>query len=284
MSSGISVKLTFPRHPKTLKLVSLAGTYAPWHLILLWIFAGEFYPKGEIPSKVDLEHQAGWKGEKGAFLDAVQSAGFLSEDREKGIYVLHDWRDHNAWIYFKEKRSMAAKRAVEARWEKRLNNHIDNTRRIEGAYTDPYGAYQVSDNKGEPEKQETGTLPAKDLKVLRSKSEPCGDQIFVSSLFDSLIPTLRPRPIVTEAVREMNDEEYLAWVKFVYNRFVDGVDDVAKKKIADWEKAYPKLDVYLELNRACEWLLDNPHNRKSHMFQFYGNWMRNQVSRERTRR
>jgi len=161
MSDGVTVKIDFPRHPKTKILVDIAGQHSPWSLILLWIHAGEFYPKGLIPDKVDIEREVGWSGERGLFRRACIEAGFVKEG-EAGI-VLHDWKNHNGWLYFKDKRRQAARRAVEARWRKRFENQEDDAGRIRDESNEKKGAKDTTapeKKSGKPKKEPSFILPA----------------------------------------------------------------------------------------------------------------------------
>jgi len=93
---------------------------------------------------------------------------------------------------------------------------------------------------------------------------------------EALVPKLRPCPKITEAVKDMTDEEYDRWVRFAYNLILD------HKKVDEWREAFPNVNVFHELNKASDWLLNNPHKRRSHAFQYYGNWIRNAATpRER---
>jgi len=93
-----------------------------------------------------------------------------------------------------------------------------------------------------------------------------------------LVPKLRPCPVIREAVKGMTDEVYFTWVRFAYNYIID------HEKVRDWETAYPKVDIFHELNKASEWLLEHPHQRRSHAFQFYGNWVQNASTPKSERR
>ena len=39
-----------------------------------------------------------------------------------------------------------------------------------------------------------------------------------------------------------------------------------------WEKAYPAIDLRVELNKAAAWAIANPKNRKSNWAKFLTNW------------
>ena len=43
--------------------------------------------------------------------------------------------------------------------------------------------------------------------------------------------------------------------------------------IEGWGKAYPAIDVTIELNKASVWLIANPQNKKSNYARFLNNWL-----------
>ncbi len=85
-------------HPKTLKLIRLAGHEAAFCLLALWSHALEKHPdtgdlSGYDPD--DIEAVAGWKGKRGAFYQALIDCrvggefGYLEPSGQ-----LHDWLEH----------------------------------------------------------------------------------------------------------------------------------------------------------------------------------------------
>jgi len=51
-----------------------------------------------------------------------------------------------------------------------------------------------------------------------------------------------------------------------------------------WAEAYPAVDVDLEVRRAAEWLLANPHRRKKNYRRFLTSWLSRQQERGGSRR
>lgn len=47
---------------------------------------------------------------------------------------------------------------------------------------------------------------------------------------------------------------------------------IEQKDIEEWKKAYPAVDIDIEINRAKEWLLANPKKRKKNYRRFLVNW------------
>lgn len=85
-------------HPKTLDLCARLDVSRPQvigHLELLWAFAAQQAPRGNIGKWPDgaIARAADWAGEPTVFVSALVDAGFLDESEEHR-YVIHDWQDH----------------------------------------------------------------------------------------------------------------------------------------------------------------------------------------------
>lgn len=120
MNKDIRLLTTFPRHPKTIKLKRLLGTWEP--IIILWLWVAENRPNGNL-SGMDIEDiaiAADWDQDPNTLIDALLSVRFLEEAEEGAVYVVHGWIEHNAYAANAERRSEKARLAAEARWNKKL--------------------------------------------------------------------------------------------------------------------------------------------------------------------
>lgn len=119
MNEDIRVLTTFPRHPKTIKLKRLLGTWEP--IITLWLWAAENRPGGDLSGleEEDIAIACGFDGDPKALIEALASVKFIEEIN--GAYVLHDWKKHNAFCAYAELRKEKAILAAKARWDRRLN-------------------------------------------------------------------------------------------------------------------------------------------------------------------
>lgn len=94
------------RHPKTLHLASLLGCDRPTalgYLILMWDFAAEYSPRGDIGKFPDgaISGACDWKGESSAFVGAMIDSRWVDRDHEHRLLV-HDWPDHcERWVHLK---------------------------------------------------------------------------------------------------------------------------------------------------------------------------------------
>ena len=87
-----------PRHPKVGHLCELLGVRVPTavgYLELLWHFAAEFAPQGDIGRYEDARIEAAvyWKGKRGSLVTALLQARFIDATPEYRL-VIHDWHEH----------------------------------------------------------------------------------------------------------------------------------------------------------------------------------------------
>lgn len=119
MNQDIRLDMGFFGNLKTRKFKRELGDQGIACLIQLWCYVGERHPKGVLDgvSLEDLEEIAGWTGERGAFAsDAVRMRWV--DQGESGVLSIHDWKEHQPYIFHSDKRSEAARVASAARWEK----------------------------------------------------------------------------------------------------------------------------------------------------------------------
>lgn len=116
-TSDMRLSLDFVDHPKVRKLIRKAGFEGFFSLIKLFSMAGKIYQKGVLKDleSEDIEDLCEWHGEGGKFVDSMVDVGFL-EKSSRG-YEIHDWEQHQPWIFHCEVRSEQAKNAARARWD-----------------------------------------------------------------------------------------------------------------------------------------------------------------------
>jgi hypothetical protein len=90
----------------------MLGNNAAWALICLFIFSAQNKPDGDLSGMDDgdIELAVDWEGEDGTFVAALVKVGFL--EGEKGSYRIHDWAEHNGWVYGSEDRNERARFAA----------------------------------------------------------------------------------------------------------------------------------------------------------------------------
>lgn len=119
MAEDARISTALPRHPKTVKLQRRLQERGCWALVCLFLWVADNRPDGDLVGMTveDIEIAAGWIGEAGALVGALQEVGFL--DGEVGSFSIHDWAEHNPWAATRSKRVECAKRAAAVRWEHR---------------------------------------------------------------------------------------------------------------------------------------------------------------------
>ena len=126
MNTDIRIKMSFPNHPKTLRLIDMAGEIAPWCLVKLWIFTGQNRPNGILTgmSKEDICKAAGWRKDHDLFITSLLGCGYkvgsgYLNQTKKGTFVIHGWKEHNPYCFNSPIRVAAAKKGASARWQKK---------------------------------------------------------------------------------------------------------------------------------------------------------------------
>jgi len=107
-------------HVKIEKLCRLLGDGAFRWLVRLWTFAAENRPSGRL-SDVDVEDIWIVSGCKDVtpekWIDALLKFRLLDKDPD-GVYCVHDWAEHQAWIVQAPERRKIAQLAASVRWER----------------------------------------------------------------------------------------------------------------------------------------------------------------------
>ena len=95
------------------------GFEAVKSLQILWCFAAQNKPSGELCGmpKMAVAIASRFSGDREAFVDALVNLRFLDFDGK--VYSLHDWEEHNGFAASSEQRSDAARKAANAKWEKK---------------------------------------------------------------------------------------------------------------------------------------------------------------------
>ena len=119
MNSDIRLAVSFRGHRKRKRLRLLLGPGSTDYLIDLWIATAMNHPNGILQGmdETDIALEAGWEGEDShKLVSALVECGFL-EKNENGVYSLHDWEDHQAYVIHAERRKAQARNAAAARWK-----------------------------------------------------------------------------------------------------------------------------------------------------------------------
>ena len=117
-SVGGDIRLTISAcgHRKLRRLRRKLGAEACWSLVCLWMFAGDQHSDGDLAglSDADIEEEAQWEGESGAFVAALADLRLL--DGEPGRWVIHDWAEHQPHAAARGSRYRRAMAGAAGKW------------------------------------------------------------------------------------------------------------------------------------------------------------------------
>jgi len=129
MNTDIRLSTSFKGHPKREKIKRLLREDATGYLIDLWLTVAQNRPKGDLSGwdEDDIAIAANWSGESSDFVNALIKCKWLEVD-ENGTYHCHQWAENQPYATFAPERSNQARKAADARWDKRLNNKEDKNK------------------------------------------------------------------------------------------------------------------------------------------------------------
>lgn len=125
MNTDIRLSVGFFSHPKTIKLMRQAGAEGVVCLQRLWIWAAQNRVDGCLVGFEvdDIEIVAGWTGESGVLVRALEALRFL--DKNGDAYCLHGWAEHQEYVTQEPARIEKARKAAQKRWSNTRGNAND---------------------------------------------------------------------------------------------------------------------------------------------------------------
>jgi len=140
----IPVHVSLKNHPKLLgfcrvlwgKTTSFRLRAATGYLINLWLWTMQYYSDGNLidVTEEQIEFACDWEGKPGAFVQALESSGFISKNGSGNWYV-HDWEDYGGKVYRQRKKNAEYQaRHRERKHDVRLTSALrkHNVRGVEG--------------------------------------------------------------------------------------------------------------------------------------------------------
>ena len=123
----------FIHHPKIRKLIRRTGLEGFYSLIALYSLAAKIYTKGLLKdcNPQDIEDMCDWNGDANIFVNILLELKLLDQNEEG--YSIHDWKEHQGFVFHTEERSQRARDAANARW----NKGNDSTKQSENASSMP---------------------------------------------------------------------------------------------------------------------------------------------------
>ena len=126
MSKDIRVALSFFNHHKTRRLHLEFGDGGVVSLLKLWAYCAEHQHDGDLSKWDELLFKIACERDADCMLFvkrlACEPLNFL--DKTEKSLKIHDWKDHQPWVFFSKKRSEIASKNASKRWkskEKKAN-------------------------------------------------------------------------------------------------------------------------------------------------------------------
>jgi hypothetical protein len=115
--ADIRIDTTFRDHRKRKRLAADLGADGVLALVDLWLSVAQTRPDGVLAGMdvTDIELDAQWPGEPGAFVSACVGRGFLDLGAD-GVYRVHNWEEHQPWVIGAKARADHARTAAVKRW------------------------------------------------------------------------------------------------------------------------------------------------------------------------
>ena len=136
MTKDIRISFSFLNHRKRKKLEAMLGPGATKYLLNLWINAAMNHPKGRLDGMTpeDIAIDADYDGNPDQFISILIDTGFI--DIYDDIYIIHDWEEHQSFVFHSDERTQASRKAAFAMWKKRREGsegHTESKRDASGS-------------------------------------------------------------------------------------------------------------------------------------------------------
>lgn len=116
MSDDIRLKVSWRNHRKRIKLERLLGKEGVLAWLDLLLATGENKPDGKLTNMTpeDIAIDARWHKNPADLINALVVCRLL--DRNDNYYQIHNWEQHNPFVYHAKDRSEKARKAAAVRW------------------------------------------------------------------------------------------------------------------------------------------------------------------------
>lgn len=296
-NGDIRIAVTFWEHIKTIKLERRLGLGAIKSLTLLWMWAAQHRPNGDLSGMDDEEIAivAKWNG-RGDFIAALCEIRWL--DGEAGNRTLHDWMDHNPWAFDAEKRELEARFNALKKWKPELANQLA----ARGINSLSKGEYELLKRNGNTEflcgrmgsHKENGKNP-----MHADMGEHMGTHLGThennarGATWESDAPSAPNAPVpvpvpVPDPLKELStstivdfpanltpeEREILNVIKGAKGGYqYDFEKDL--KQIRTLSVEFPHVDMLSECKKMADWLIDKPPTKVKNSRSFMRNWISN---------
>lgn len=234
----VPVYVNLRNHPKFKRLCARLfpnpspqdRAYVLGMLVNLWTWVLEYYPTGELDgvTAFEIEDAAGWYGEAGVFAEALQDEKIAFLRRaDDGMIIVQSWQDYGGKL-IRDKQDHAKRQ--ERYREKSRYRHVTVTLPSRDELEERRG--DAEEKRGE---EKRGDADAEE------KPAAAASLFFGDSEFSN-----RERIFLEQTVYEMQG----------------GSSRLIPEKYLELRNTFPHIDIVSELQKAAQWLRDNPQKRK----------------------
>lgn len=270
MNSDIRLSVGFWSHPKTKKLIKRLGLEGVRSLQILWLWAAQNKADGLLTSMdwEDIELAADWQGQERKFFEQCINVWI---DEIDGVYILHDWEEHNPWQAEAAARSEQARQNAKAGWAKRKGKQAQANgnapvKQAQSCANAENMQVQCDCNATAKQAQANGnapflSLPNQEIKESSLRSDSfCAELSGDTSTREETAPENPPPtcpPVISLPLN--TGEEY----------------PVSQEMAAKWQELYPAVDVEQQLRNMRGWLEANTSRRKTRkgILKFINHWL-----------
>jgi len=222
--TGLRIDTTYFNHFKIKKLMKLLGAEGVVAHLALLCYVADAKPRGKLTGMTveDIAIAAGWDGDAMLFIHALVSLRLL--DKRGKFYGIHDWRDHNNYVFHRPERIQQARKAANSRWQKKSEEPTPNTQFDDGAGSNA-GSISDSMPSGLPIK---GKVKGKVKGKAKGKAKEEDSSSNALSLYSQYLGTNKPpKPTGTEidvlkkALREKTLAEWKPYLNAMNKRVRD---------------------------------------------------------------
>ena len=224
--TGLRIDTTYFNHFKIKKLMKLLGAEGVVAHLALLCYVADAKPRGKLTGMTveDIALSAGWDGDAMVFIRALVSLRLL--DKRGKFYRVHDWKDHNQFIFHRPERIKRSRKAANIRWQKKSEEPTANIHFDVGANRIATGN-ATSMRDGMPiTVTETETVKEEDGKSPNSNTDDISPEAL--SLYSQYLGTNKPpKPTGTEidvlkkALREKTLAEWKPYLNAMNKRVRD---------------------------------------------------------------
>ncbi|MEA5107101.1 MAG: hypothetical protein VB010_07080 [Sphaerochaeta associata] len=262
--NDMRIDFEFVDHIKVKRLIRRLGFEGFYSLVCLFSATAKMYAKGDLTgcNETDIEEFAKWDGEPGLFVKTLMEPSTLFLEKREDTYFIHDWVEHQPWVFgSKERSSIASKNALK-RWrasmqDTSLDDDVDPDSLVFNAPNAVGNAVGNASSNASSNAPSPSPSPSPSLNYDSDADsvEDCMDkerEIRIDDVDDPIVVNLPLNSGLTFSVHE--------------------------SLVTELTPLYPAVDIREQLLQMAGWFIGNPSKRKTKkgIMRFITNWLSTQ--------